>query len=906
MKKKLIAFLCALSMLLSYSVVLAEGEAGTEPLEENTSISELLGQETKVENSYIDDEAIALMKSLGVLSEDADMDKKVTRLEFAHALYLLSGYNYKSTSAVGYFTDIGITTPYYDEISVLKDHNIISGYGNSQFRPDSEVTVNEAAKMLVSLMGAGWLEAVQDKESFSYYKVASDKKLFKGVNDLNMNSITNKQMAYILLNMLESDVEKYPDKDAEGIYMNNILHIYKLEGVFSDDARTDEKGAYVIGSNKFQKPAKDYSRLLGQKTIVYYSNIDDDVNIISMTAHKSQKILELQDKNIDSYASREYKYKLDNGSIKKAKLENDFDIIYNGVKATSVINSRDFMTPKMGSVRLIDNDNDGKYEVAIIWDYKLFIVSGYSEYNTLLSSSNGEKAINLSEDKAFDILMAGTDNILSTNQIKYQDYVLSVARSANDDYVKIYLCADTVSGTVTSVNTTDRTVTIDDKEYEYEECMEAPSIVNAEFYKDQFGRLIYMKKGTDIQKKYAYVIKMYEAENADQLMIRLYSQDNQKLETPIANKCTIDGRTVSGLANIKVALDGTTGTLVRFIMNSKQEITFVDTKSNNAGAEVDGLNICYESSGSIGFNTTCMALCDTTTSMGICPLKLESIVFCVGEPYSDETAYAYTLTEFKNKYGSYYGWNLGKCIVYNTDKDSFVGEAMLNKRTWFGSDYSTSTSALKSGSVVRGISEYADEFGEIYYKITAERSEKTEEIIVSRDAIKFSSTGETDTVNDANNIYKVSKGDLIRWRTDHNNIVPKGGIRVIYDCDEDSFFYDLGKNSYTSGTSTENGRWNRLWLYKLDGEHLISYNADLVPIDTFDSSTAGTFVTGRYVDYTRDVSSARTTVWIYDRATNILEQGSIADFDYYVNSGVNCGEVLSFTNSMHRFFLIYR
>ena len=926
--RKLIAFLCALSILISCSAAFAEEREESkmdnalteeeqerqqnnafefETDEENQeSISDLLSHEIEKENVYINDEAVSLMISLGVLESDDDMNKNVTRAEFAHALYIVSGYEYTSSSAVGFFTDIGITTPYYNEISVLKDHNIISGYADSKFRPDSDITVYEASKMLVCLMGAGWIEAVRDRAGFSYYNTASDKKLFKGINDLKPDNITYKQMAYMLLNMLECETEKYPDKNAKGAYMNNVLHIYKTDGIFINDSRTDDKGFYTIGGNQFKKPQTDYSYLLGQRTVVYYRDEDNEQSILSMTAHQSQQILDLQDNDIEGYDRREYKYRKDGGSVKRARLQNAFDIIYNGVKVIGGANTEGFMMPDMGTVRLIDNDNDGKYEFVIIWDYKLFIVDSYSGYNNILSSENNQKQIDLSEDKAFDILMAGTDNELSSNQIAYNKYILSVARSINDEYVKIYLCAETVSGAVTNVDTSNRKIKLDGKEYEYEKCMDTPPIVNGEFYKDQFGRLIYMREGTDIQKRYAYIIKMYDDRNTDKFMMRLYTQDNQKLDAPVSDKVTIDGRNVKGIDNIMIALDGMTGTVIKFMINSKQEITFIDTKNNNQGKETEGLNVCYEATARVGFNATCMALCDYDTAIGKCPIKLESIVFCVMEPYSDDNIWVYSLTDFKNKYATHYGTQLGEVVVYNSDPDSYVGDVILNKRDWMGNSFTYSTSVLRSGAVVTGISECADDFGEINAKLTVERGGKTEEIIIRKEAMNYSDTGIVNTEDTSKNVYTVSKGDIIRWRLGTDDMINKTGINVIYDCDRDKFFYENGKNSYTKGTTSESGRWNRLWLYKRDGEHLISYNADMISLDNFDETNIDAYKDYRYVDYMRDVSTYKTEVWIYDKNINVIEKGSIADFDYYVNSGKSCGEVLSFLTMMHRFFLIYR
>ena len=926
MKNKLIAVLCILSMLVSCMTVFAEGDdSETEKIyseeemqqmqdegmqfdseeEEEGSISELLGEQLNQQKNKTFSEAEALMISLGILDKDDDMEKKVTRGEFAHALYMILGYEYTSSSAVGSFTDVGVTTPYYAEISVLKDNNIISGYDDNSFRPDKEISAFEASKMLIRLIGIGWDETLSS-ENLSYYEIARQEKLFSDVPDFNIDYITNRQLAYILLNVFKCELKSPLDGKSKGIYMNTVLGIYKTEDVFSDDNRETKNGKLVIGNMEFPKPEKDYSDLLGQRVIVYYKSTNGGKSILSITADLNQDILDITDDDVVSFSNGVYQYTVKNNRRKSAKLEYDYDIIYNGVKVTEASDTASLMKPDMGYVRLIDNDNNGQYDVVVVWDYKLFIVDSYSEYNNILKSENGQNDISLKESDAFDILMAGTDNVLSTAQIAYNKYVLSVARSINDEYVKIYLCAETVSGDIKAVNSNNRTIKLDGKEYKYEKCMTSPTSIYGEFYIDQFGRIIYQSDVADSGNQYAYVIKMYEEEHTEKIIIRLYTQNNQKIDAKLANTVVIDGRALKNNDAINVALDGVTGSIIKFRLNSNHEITFIDTKKNNAGSETDGLNVCYEDTSSIGFNSLCMALCDVSTGLGKCPITLDTIVFCIVEPYSDDNIWVYNLTDFKNKYASGYQTSLGQVVVYNSDPDSYVGDVILNKREWMGTGYSYGTSVLRSGAVVTGISEYVDDSGDEYYMLNVERNGKKEEVKLHKDAIKFSNTGAVNSVDDSQNIYTISTGDVIRWRLDVNDAIDRSGLTVIYDCDRSKFFYEAGKGSYTKGTSSESGRWNRLWLYKRDGEHLISYNADMIAVADFDSSNIDAYKSYRYIDYLRDVSTYRTEVWIYDTASNAIEKGSIADFKYYLDDGAGCGEVLSFTNVMHRFFLIYR
>ena len=831
-------------------------------------------------------EAVELMKALGVIPTDSELSHKLTRAEFAAAVYGISGYSHSSQSAVGTFKDVDKKTKYYSEISVLKDAGVIEGYPGGNFNPDKEINLEEASKMLIHVIGFDW----QVKNDTNYYSVAADKKFFSGISDLNYDSITYKQTALALLNLLETDVGNNSTYNIEGLYMNSVLNIGKIEGVFEDDGKFSKVKKVTIDSQIFETADKDFSEFLFQKVRAYYHSKDNVNTLLSMTAYKKQNIIRIYDTEITDYSGRTYEYEIKGATrTKKAELEISFDFIYNGVKVTTG-STNNLMIPKSGYVELLDYEDNGKFDTVIVWDYEPFVVDSYNKNDMVLNSMNGKKKISL-DDIPYDIFMSGSENRLSTDNIAYSGYVLSVARSIGGEYVKIYLCQQ-ITARATAVY--DDGAVVDGKDYSVFEGLNIKVGDSGVFHINNHGMIMHLEIGNSESEKYGYVIRKYINDEDDCVYIKLFSQDSENINAKISENVSIDARKPKGKDAILAASNGIDGTIVKFKINKDNEIIFIDTANYNS-AESNSLNKTYEATSNIGFNSMLMALADNSYGVGKCPVTLDTIVFCVSEPYEEGQIWVYDMTQYTKKYATGYQVNLGELIVYNNDIESNVGDVILNKRSWAGENYTYSASNIKSGAIITKIVHSISDDDEICYELTAQRGALKEQIKLETGAMKFE-----------DGMYTLSKGDIIRWRTDESGVVPEDGVTVIYDCDRKWFNYSDGSTSYAKPMTNEAGRWHRMWAYKRDGDHLISYNQDLSPKETFDESAISDYEDYKYIDYTRDVSSYKTRVYVFDTSANLLYEGSLADISTYKNEGASCSEFFGFTSTGHRFFIVYR
>ena len=91
----------------------------------------------------------------GIMTITGDMNEKVTRAQFARMLVRASGYRsiLTTTSNVSVFADVTSGSEYAAAIRICAENGWMTGYLGGNFRPDQYVTLNEAAKGVLYLLG---------------------------------------------------------------------------------------------------------------------------------------------------------------------------------------------------------------------------------------------------------------------------------------------------------------------------------------------------------------------------------------------------------------------------------------------------------------------------------------------------------------------------------------------------------------------------------------------------------------------------------------------------------------------------------------------------------------------------------------------------------------------------------
>lgn len=121
-----------------------------------------------VKESHADFEGISTLYAAGIISGYPDgtfkPDTNVTR---GQAAKMIAGALKLDTKEVEdpKFTDISASNPYYGSIAALVGLNVITGYGDNTFRPNQTITHGDLAKILASIPTLPELESAKNHEA---------------------------------------------------------------------------------------------------------------------------------------------------------------------------------------------------------------------------------------------------------------------------------------------------------------------------------------------------------------------------------------------------------------------------------------------------------------------------------------------------------------------------------------------------------------------------------------------------------------------------------------------------------------------------------------------------------------------------------------------------------------------
>lgn len=268
-------------------------------------------------------------------------------------------------------------------------------------------------------------------------------------------------------------------------------------------------------------------------------------------------------------ATRSTKYSLSSGS------RGQFKLYVNGTEVSSPTPA-DFekyiLTNKAGDIELIDqyasgSAADGYYDIINVTYYAIGQVDTVSTSTGRITFSNlSVKGSNItldeeSNDVTFNIYKNGSEVTLADIQ---PDDVLTISYdpiTTNDDiqashYYEIYVSSDTVEGQLTSYSTSDETVTVGGKAYEFAtgEFVVKDSAINGMkladeyvLYLDAFGRIFDFETSASSAK--LAILDRYTKSSADDYYrATLYLPDGTTKSYEVNNtKVSIDGKTGSAL-----------------------------------------------------------------------------------------------------------------------------------------------------------------------------------------------------------------------------------------------------------------------------------------------------------------------------------------------------------------------
>lgn len=250
-----------------------------------------------------DEDIIALLSALDIMVGDDDGDfmlnSPVTRAQMAKIAVASSSY--KNTVAVGIqfspFSDVKGTywgAPY---IRAAVSAGIVEGYIDGTFRPDGQVTLEEAATMMLRVLG---YTADDFGASYPYGQIAmaNSLKMTQGISAVIGDALTRREVARLVCNTLQAK-SKTTNQDLIAIHdcafledvtiiasslddsslaINEISTssgIYKIEDTFNDNY-VGCRGDMVVRDGKYCIAFSSDTDMTSEKYVIY-STLSDAI-----------------------------------------------------------------------------------------------------------------------------------------------------------------------------------------------------------------------------------------------------------------------------------------------------------------------------------------------------------------------------------------------------------------------------------------------------------------------------------------------------------------------------------------------------------------------------------------------------------------------------------------------------
>ena len=563
-------------------------------------------------NSY---EAVNVLNKLGVINGYDDGSFKpnnnVTRAEFTAMLLRTRGMgNVGSTSLENPpFPDV--TTPDVSwaiaNIRTARELGIINGYDDGTFKPNNNVSYEEAVKMIVCALGYGEMGAEGAFWYSKYLMTATSLGFLEGAGGAVATPATRATIASMLYNCLEV---KLAENNAitDKTILENDLKLTKNVGYISSNPeislskpnanlRADEVEITVDGIASTYKvdDASKYNDMLGAQIEFYYQNdFNSGFKTLLLATVKNSTTAKIDASLIQSASASGISYFKDEDAQREtnAGISSNSVVVYNGkLYGTAADATSTFATyygavsgnmPDIGRLELLDRDGDNVYDVVFVYDYDVYFVSSVtgSDYkitdNDLRKGmSDAQRQITLNY-KAEDINFYDVSGVKIDFSAIKKGSVIFVAESNHIGGAKnVIVCNNTVSGKITGISSS-KGYTINGKNYKDSALAPwkrvltgatpdpamtvAPAMGdNAKFYLDMEGNIIwYDKTETTSNQQYGYVtgarVDTENFENTARVNIITKSNTSGALYT-ITTKSKLNGSVIGDINTFVDLLD---------------------------------------------------------------------------------------------------------------------------------------------------------------------------------------------------------------------------------------------------------------------------------------------------------------------------------------------------------------
>jgi hypothetical protein len=411
----------------------------------------------------LDSEEFFILSRMGFLGEETetmDKDSKFTRAQFVGTLFRIAGYDAKKYATnENPFLDISADNPYRTEIIGMYNMGIIAGTSKNTFSPDEPITYNQATAIAIKVLGyKDYADKKYSNLPDPYVVMARMLDLNVGVDAIANDELTATQAVKFLYNTARCDIMEQTTVDTEGSVSYKVRDIelisslnkyYYAEGILESDGiasltKSEARLGYAVISGKTYKLDNlSIGDLLGNKIKYFYKDEEAcDVLVSAAIDEDDNRVLVIESKDLavddPSYSLTNIVYS-DDDDLETAKIDVYADVVWNFRPCYNKP-----ITPHSGYVKLIDINNDKKYDKVIVEEFDNMFIR-YVSIREGIIAGKYNKFFKVSDYKNVQYIMDGQQ--IAIDQIPPMS-VASYVKTDDKEHLIIYVSSMTLTETV--------------------------------------------------------------------------------------------------------------------------------------------------------------------------------------------------------------------------------------------------------------------------------------------------------------------------------------------------------------------------------------------------------------------------------------------------------------------------